>query len=363
MNSRKKLRVLLINNYDELNTNEIFDTSFSMSVGGDLMAPFRALKRVFESSGMLLVTLDQTELSEADAIIFVDYPSNFKKELRLAKCLKKPLYLISLESEIVNSKSHNSWYHSGFRSVFTWHEGLVARDPKKYKKIYYSFSPEMDKFSKTPTSERKFAVMVVGNKRAPLQKGELYSERKSIIDYFHSRPQYEFDLYGHGWDDVPLYISAVSRILNKFKFIGRRFHSIPDCYKGTVRDKIKTLSDYNFAFCYENNEGSSGYITEKLFDAFLAGCIPIYRGEKDILKYIPSDTFIDARRFSTIAELVDWLAHFDSDAVTQMRSNIISFMRSDGVVKFSLEGFSETISDIVQQDLLQCDYVSVEANR
>lgn len=42
-------------------------------------------------------------------------------------------------------------------------------------------------------------------------------------------------------------------------------------------DKIEFLRQYRFNICPENSD-TPGYVTEKLFDSFEAGCIPIYWG-------------------------------------------------------------------------------------
>ena len=46
-------------------------------------------------------------------------------------------------------------------------------------------------------------------------------------------------------------------------------------------NKIEYLRDFKFNICPENTI-SDGYITEKLFDSFRAGCIPIYSGDENI---------------------------------------------------------------------------------
>ena len=46
-------------------------------------------------------------------------------------------------------------------------------------------------------------------------------------------------------------------------------------------NKIEYLRDFKFNICPENTI-SDGYITEKLFDSFKAGCIPIYSGDENI---------------------------------------------------------------------------------
>jgi hypothetical protein len=45
-------------------------------------------------------------------------------------------------------------------------------------------------------------------------------------------------------------------------------------------DKNAYLSQFRFNICAENMD-ASGYVTEKLFDAFRAGCIPIYHGNRN----------------------------------------------------------------------------------
>lgn len=42
-------------------------------------------------------------------------------------------------------------------------------------------------------------------------------------------------------------------------------------------DKISFLKNFKFNICPENSN-ASGYVTEKLFEAFMAGCIPVYWG-------------------------------------------------------------------------------------
>jgi hypothetical protein len=40
----------------------------------------------------------------------------------------------------------------------------------------------------------------------------------------------------------------------------------------------------------ENNKELSGYITEKIFNDFLAGCVPCYQGDPEVTRWIPADT-------------------------------------------------------------------------
>ena len=59
------------------------------------------------------------------------------------------------------------------------------------------------------------------------------------------------------------------------------FHNDDTLKQNFNNDKIEYLKDFKFNICPENTI-SDGYITEKLFDAFKAGCIPIYNGDENI---------------------------------------------------------------------------------
>lgn len=49
-----------------------------------------------------------------------------------------------------------------------------------------------------------------------------------------------------------------------------------------VGDKLQWLKNYKFNICFENSS-YPGYLTEKLFDAFAAKCVPIYWGDTALL--------------------------------------------------------------------------------
>lgn len=48
-----------------------------------------------------------------------------------------------------------------------------------------------------------------------------------------------------------------------------------------VQDKQKWLQEYKFNLCFENSS-YPGYLTEKLIDAYSAGCVPIYWGDTSL---------------------------------------------------------------------------------
>ena len=91
-------------------------------------------------------------------------------------------------------------------------------------------------------------------------------------------------VYGYGWERP--YITRLShrlfellRILStgtmpSFKGLKNSL-SIPITYHGETRDKVSQMSNYAVAVVIEN---SREFVSEKLFDAWFAGCVPVYVG-------------------------------------------------------------------------------------
>ena len=74
--------------------------------------------------------------------------------------------------------------------------------------------------------------------------------------------------------------NKISKI-GKVACAGKLLHNDDTLKKDFGNNKIEYLRDFKFNICPENTI-SDGYITEKLFDSFRAGCIPIYCGDENI---------------------------------------------------------------------------------
>ena len=72
-----------------------------------------------------------------------------------------------------------------------------------------------------------------------------------------------------------------------------------DMYDSTLKSKscynspelIQIYSQYKFIICFENSK-TPGYVTEKIFNVFASGSIPIYDGAPNITDYIVPGSFI-----------------------------------------------------------------------
>jgi hypothetical protein len=82
-----------------------------------------------------------------------------------------------------------------------------------------------------------------------------------------------------------------------------------------------------------------GYVTEKIFNAFTAGCVPIYWGADNITDYIPKNCFIDRRDFTSDEQLYQFLKNMTEGEYQVYINDIKCFLNSDLALVFSHEHF------------------------
>ncbi len=213
-----------------------------------------------------------------------------------------------------------------------------------------------DRLSLFPWADRSFLVLINSNKRAgsitpglprakrwqaeatywmlqaidPLLRGrELYADRLAAIRYFS---QYEgFHLYGYGWDQP---VHRASRATQAAVRRANRGAIAPG-----LRAKRAVLSRYRFAICFENTI-FRGYLTEKIFDCLLAGCIPIYWGDPTVTEQIPPACLIDYRQFGDLAELDRYLQQLRPDAAQRYLDAAADFLTSTAYTPFLADTFA-----------------------
>jgi hypothetical protein len=85
------------------------------------------------------------------------------------------------------------------------------------------------------------------------------------------------------------------------------------------------------------------YVSEKIFDAFISGCIPIYWGTNTINTLIPSNCFIDRRNFKDTRQVHQYLLSITPDQYQTMQNNIWFFLNSPAIKKFDASNYVNTI--------------------
>lgn len=240
-------------------------------------------------------------------------------------------WVILQECEVIQPSNWDIARHKNYEYIFTWNDLMV--DNNKY--IKYNFANIFPTHINADLKKKeKLCTLIAGNKKAN-HKLELYSKRVEAIRWFENNHPDDFDLYGVGWDEYRF--SGWAKALNKCKYLTRLFMEKYPSYKGRVTSKKNTLEKYKFAICYENARDITGYITEKIFDCFVAGCVPVYWGPDNISEVIPQECFIDKREFDNYEELYRYLSAMNDTHYLEYIENIDSYLKSDQAKLFTVD--------------------------
>lgn len=306
----------------------------SAPIGDDLMYPLVHLFHTAKSMNITVSTIDTEPLESYDAIFFMDFPTMKNQYFKeLLNMNYENLYLILFEGELIRPDNWDVKNHQYFKKVFTWNDDYV--DAKKYFKFFLPNKIPIE-INFDQYLRKNLCTLIASNKFVSHPK-ELYSKRVEAIRWFEKYHPDDFDLYGLGWN-LPFFKRILSPRKKKIEDL-LKFSS----YNGPVDSKYETLKKYQFAICYENALDFPGYITEKIFDCFFAGCIPIYWGAPNIDKYIPSSTFIDKRNFETYQDLYDYISNMPTEEYHLYLRSIKEFVNSQKIYPFSSECFAEII--------------------
>lgn len=262
-----------------------------------------------------------------------------------------PCYLLMLETPSVFPENGISSKWSRYRKVFTWRDDLVSHE--KFIKINFPnnlTTPDVD----GALSRDRFCCLIAGNKAvARYDSRELYSERVKAIRWFEKNAPQDFDLYGIGWEFPPLKVGVSGKVIKRlWEYLYRLVPLRPfPSYQGRVDRKHKVLARTRFSICYENVRDMPGYITEKIFDCFFAGCVPVYWGASNVDSHIPADCFIDRRKFRDTEQVYEFLKSISEDDFIGYQKRIAAFLGSSKAYPFSSEYFAETIVSTIVQDL------------
>jgi hypothetical protein len=238
------------------------------------------------------VTEDQTE---ADIIIsqyivlLESFARQYKQQKKYLLYTEEPRFDLNFESKVnIDGVEINIMnIYTGDVFVNNYHlciwRGNVFSQPLQF------FTD--DDFGRP--KHRKIAALMSKNPVAGFTT--LVREGKSI-DLYNLRNQIaleghqlgKVDIYGNGWE------------------IGITIENSRDG-DWTTR-KFEILQDYHFNLCFENTIAPY-YCTEKIWDAIIGGCLPIYYGGKDATIYqdFPRNSFLDYSDFEHPRELFQYI--------------------------------------------------------
>lgn len=295
---------------------------------------FVTLQKFLKQRNIIINTIDVTIPESPSRVIYFDvpYPWEIKLWMNICNNYEKSI-LFMFEPPIINPFNYMKIFQGFFKKIYTWNDELV--DNKRFLKFFLpKTTPET--FTKQIDFDKKlFLVFANKNQLAfkpfelMIKTKELYSERIRAVNFFENYAR-DFSLYGRGWNKPRK--SDITQM-----FFGFRTYKT---YKGEFTDKFKILSKFKFCLCFENSE-VSGYISEKIFDCFKSGCVPVYLGAPNVIKYIPKNCFIDFRDFSDYDQLLSFLRSMKRQVYESYLRSIREFLRSEDIKRIWFEdGFA-----------------------
>jgi hypothetical protein len=166
------------------------------------------------------------------------------------------------------------------------------------------------------SNSRLTRVVAVNANKLNLNRYELYSLRRKCFKEIES-----IDFFGEDWNSsfrvrlktlvIEIMKDPLRHLMNVNKHALDWFH--PWSITLAPSEKLNVLKDYKISLVIENE---ISYMSEKLFDAFFAGCIPIYVGP-DVTEFkIPKELVLQSpptiggiERAILEAERMDLLSH------------------------------------------------------
>lgn len=260
-------------------------------------------------------------------------------------------YLTAQENPTINLLNQDIEYCQNFSKVFAW-DWRVANQPNG---VWLMVPNEIKLFEFNCYSDREiFSCLINGNKRFPIySEDDLYEERFAVIDWYQRNAPSDFALYGRGWDKPKAGITRKEKLVRRGKRLASQlfgYQPFPS-YRGAVIDKGDVYKNSKFAYCYENTKNLENYITEKIFDAMMYGCVPIYWGAQNVLDFIPKECFIDRRDFSSQQSLHGYLKGMTDNVYQTYQDSIYEFLRSDKILPFKAETYAARVVDEIILDL------------
>lgn len=354
--------------------NRLFDRESNPYAGDDILAPYAAIRNRLTSKGVVVQTADllpDIPDGRRNLVISFGVPDRMAaySVRKYAALSRRPDVILSaffaMECPIVEPTLFESLpvLQKYFRRIMSWSdsEALLPFTRSRVEVGHFCWPQSFDTVHEEIWSQsgRKFLLMMNANKLPRLYIDELYTARLRAVEYFQRYG--EVDLYGRRWDRAPARVGktwtpAIVRRMGEWIAMGyQRLRPDPlyvaalSAWRGAPVSKSKTLAQYRFALCFENSV-LKGWMTEKLFDCFFAGTVPVYWGAPDVLDWVPAECFIDMRKFRDFAELRAFLHALKPTDEQGYRGAARDYLASDKFDPFRLRTFVELIARMISAD-------------
>lgn len=309
------------------------------------LLPYILLRQLLDTNGYLLTTL--SSYSHYAAVIDINvFATPF------LTCLPH----LCLALEIPEIHRLNNSIPSFYTHVATWRQDLI--DNHTSSSIIPFPIPLRDcpniplhpQMAKRPN----LISFIYSNKSLnKVSDHDGYFSRFYFAKYLQSASPESIAIYGSGWSrpfvsgvrPIRLVMRIVLQLLGSFKsyLISSRLLNS----NGFCSSKSVILSSSRFSLAFENSSYYPHYITEKLFDSLMAGCVPVYWGHP-LPDSIPRTLYINAQDFPTATSLYNYIQSCNTDDYfSRFYSHLKHFFESSSHRSFTADEFSRRVSKII----------------
>jgi hypothetical protein len=204
-----------------------------------------------------------------DVVICVDFHKSALSVIREAKSNGIKTVLVVNEPEVVIPQHAQLRIRKEFDKVIE--VGRAWAEPSlTWPQTWLPVASNLERFDR---------VVLVNADKWSFVQGQHYWLRAAAASKIKT-----VDVFGFGWERslavrlahriFELWRTVASKTVPSFQGTNYLF-ATPSSYMGSASNKNTAMKNYKVALVVEN---SSEFLTEKLFDAWFAGCIPVYVG-------------------------------------------------------------------------------------
>ena len=324
------------------------------------------------SGDLALAKVKSGEWRAADVHVLQELDARHGREL--CRCGAEAAVLLAFESPLVAYRSIDRLKRHC--APFRFGVGPVVPMPNRDRRPSTRWLPlrfpcfwKDEVESPAPWDERRHAVLVAANKywrertwnrkrlggHGNLARMLRHGVRKALSPTFQALRGFqlhdrrlelleclaqlqEIDVFGRGWENLG---NLPSRWEEKLRRVSGAF-------RGPCDDKRETMRRYRFGIAYENT-ACPGLVTEKIVDCFVAGIVPVYLGAPDISEFVPVDSFLDATRYASPADLADRMRSMRAVEPMPMIAAGGGYLKSPAGAKHGFEGFADWIVGLIRE--------------
>lgn len=284
-----------------------------------------------------------------DLAVFFDCPKIEDPDLQRCRSRKIPILLVI--SENMHLQPHPTYPEIKALAdcVLTYWETEV--DHRRVFWLPYGLNVKAGlEFQNTLTGRnRPYLLGMINSWKKSEMPGDLYGARNRLALGAAKSLRGGMFLGGPGWSSHLVYRRKWQRSLAKrLPRLAQLFFRWPnEALQGPwpgVR-KLDAFSKCEFVLCPENCSSLAGYITEKIFNALFAGCIPVYQGHPGAIRWLPKEMFIPMEQFASGEALVNFLQHMTSEKKNTLRQAGKEFLKSEPARRFDASSWVASIEE------------------